>query len=524
MVVEHEPSRGGIGLWSRKSIALQVFGVVALAALGAGLLTYLASMPSLRARIDLTAVGKNTLDETLGGLIDALPDKVTVDVFFRPVDAPLTRVGAEAQSRMAELLFVARNQFPAKLRVVEHDLSDVSKVAIRMRELGIEEDNVVVLTRNDDKVVLRLLRDIARVDPGNPALHVEPSLESFRGEEAMGNALLRLSIDEQPRIAFTVGHGERDLYDVEKSLNLGRLRAALVSDGFFTDRWDSTQTPEIPAETRVLAIVDPSQPFTPGEVERIVKFVESGGRLLVATSTHAAAFGVAGSAEELLARFGIQTAAGFVAMPVPDGFGGWRTGLEQCGTIVVAGSNLELRHPITESLARSEARVGLPNTRAFAALGAKPKNSVLIDLLRSPELAWRDLPTQGGRGDWKFDSRLEEAGPFALAMALAFPPAGSELDQPDINAERKAARVVALGSPDALSNDALARNRDFALNTFNWLAQRDRRLVIRPRAFERRVLDVRNSTALTRLNVVAWGVLPGSFALLGFLIALRRRR
>lgn len=513
-------ARGGTGAWSRSALSAQVLGVIVLAFLGAALVTYLASLPGLRKRVDLTAMGSNTLDPVLAEIIEKLPEKVTIEVFFRPLDAPLTRVGAEAQSRMAELLFVARHQFPDKLRVRDHDLSDVSKVAVRMRELDVHEDNVIVVTREDHKVVLKLLRDLARVDPGNPMMKVEPSLEAFRGEEALGNALLRVSIEETPRVAFTLGHGERDLYDSEKSGGLGRLHSALIADGLRAERWDSTQSTTLPEGTRVVAIVEPRQPFSSGELETLERFLAQGGRLFVTPSGDSAIAGAPGSIESFLAKYGVKVLSGLVAQPVPDGFGSWRMGVDQCGTIVVAGAGIEKRHAITESLWRTESRVGLPNVRALKPEGSRPANALLIDLLRSPDASWRDLPQAGGRGDWNFDQRAEEEGPFALAMALAWAPDGAV----ESGSERTAARVVALGTADALSNDVIARNRDFVLNTFNWLAQRDHRLVIRPRTVERRQLDLANTNALSVFNALAFGVLPGICVVLGLVVAFVRRR
>ena len=106
-------------------------------------------------------------------------------------------------------------------------------------------------------------------------------------------------------------------------------------------------------------------------------------------------------------------------------------------------------------------------------------------------------------------------------MALSFPPADG---RGEAEGERRAARVIALGAPDVFSNEILGRNRDFVMNTFNWLAQRDYRLVIRPREVERRVLDLTNTSALTVLNVLAFGVLPGLCAVLGLVVAVARRR
>jgi hypothetical protein len=511
----------GVGRWTKTAISAQVAAATLLAALAAGLFTWIAARPQLRWRADLTALKTNTLDPTLAELIEKLPGRVGVEVFFRPLDPPLTVAGGEAQQRMGELLQVARNQYPDKLRVELHDLSDVARTSARMRELDLREDNVVVVTLGPRKVVLELRRDIARIDPGNPALRVEPSLESFHGEEALGTALLQVSVGETPRVLFTTGHGERELFDSESTTALGRLHSQLVADGFRVDRWDATREPELPAGARVLAIVDARQPFSSAELDAIGRFVDGGGRLFVATTVADEALGLAGSAEALLRRYGIEVATGRVAQPVPDGFGGWRQGLDQCAVVWVAGEGLDREHPITESLARSDGHVVLPGARALGERReTKPEFGRLIDVLRSAEASWRDLPNAERRHDWT-RGPLEETGPFAVAMALAFAPPSGEGEG---EGARRSSRIVAFTSPDALNNEMITTNRDFVLNAFNWLAARDERLVIRPRPIDRRLIDVRTTGKLSVLNAFATLGLPALCALLGVFVAWRRRK
>lgn len=515
---------GGTGKWTRTAISSQVLVSIALAAAAAFLLSWLAAQPMLRKRFDLTAVQANTLDETLGALIEKLPEKATIEVFFRPVDPPLRNVGDEVQSRMADLLAVARNQFPEKLWLEFHDTSDVAKTSVRMKELGVHEDNVVVVSLGERKAVLKLLRDLARIDPGNPTLRKEPTLESFRGEEALGNALLRVSVGATPRIVFTSGHGERDLFEIEQTGGLGALHTALVGDGFRVERWDSSERPELPADARVVAIVDARQPLLERELQQIREFVERGGRLFVAATDNDKTLNVPGSAGALLWQFGIGLAPGMLAQPVPNAFGGMTTGDANCGTIVVSGAGIEPRHPITESLARSGTLVGLPSVRALDAPRDRwPENAVVHDLLRTSEVVWRDLPDVQGRQDWTPGAN-EETGPFFVAVAMAFPPPALP-EGPAQGTERPASRIVALGSSEALANSYFGkgRNRDFVLNAFNWLAERDTRLVVRPRSTERPRLDVRNTSALSVMNAVVLA-LPGLCVLLGIVVAWRRRR
>jgi hypothetical protein len=512
----------GTGTGTRLAIFAQVALSIALAAAVAGLVTWLSARPALRRRFDLTTLKTNTLDASLGELIAKLPERASVDVFFRPLDPPLAGVGAEAQRRMRELLAVARNQFPDQLRVEDHEIS--AETALRARELDIQEDNVVVVELQKRRVVLRLLRDIARVNPGNPSLHVEPSLESFRGEEAFGSALLRVAIEETPQIVFTKGHGERDPADPENERSLGHLQRALAADGFAASTWNGSESGKLPPNTRVVAIVDPQQPLRPEECDEIARFVDAGGSLFVAPTVDTALFGRPNGAEDLLKRWGIVVQSGFVAAPVPDISGHLRTDTKMCGVLEIPPEGLDKTHPVTESLRRGNNSVLLPLARAFKPGPNVPKNSRVLPIVRSGTNSWGDLTDARGEQDWHFDESHEETGPFELCIAAWFPPpALGDAPQPD-GKSQPVSKIVALGCPDAFNNRALDDNRDFALNVFNWLAAREQRLVVRPRSDDRRILELRNTSNLAIVNRVVTLALPGLFAALGIVLALRRRK
>mgnify|MGYP001296145246 CR=1 FL=1 len=65
--------RRGTGVWTRLSIGLEVAGPVGLAALAAGILTWLSARPGLWARVDLTAEGRQTVDAGLAALLTTAP-------------------------------------------------------------------------------------------------------------------------------------------------------------------------------------------------------------------------------------------------------------------------------------------------------------------------------------------------------------------------------------------------------------------------------------------------------------------
>jgi hypothetical protein len=513
----------GTGRWTRLGIAAQVLVVVLLSGAAAALATWLAGRPGLRLRLDVTATGRNTLDPALAGIVERLPEPVTIEVFFRPMREPLRAPAGEAQQRMAELLFVASNQFPGQLRVVQHDLRDVAAAAQRLQELEVQEDNVVVVTCGTNRKVLRLFRDLARLDPGNAMMKVPPRLEGFRGGEALGEALLEVSRGERPRILFAHGHGERDPYDSEVG-GLAELRSALSADGFEVAWWEPGEDPQVPDDCDVLAIVDPRQPYTREELEAIAVWVEGGGRLLVAPSRSDDVLDGPGSAGELLRRFGIVVERGFAAQLRRNALGQFVDGIKECAILFLPTEGLSPRHPVTEPLHRlGYALQNLPGARAFRR-GTAREDGRIDALVETPRESWLDLPDAQGKHDWVFTpDRGERAGPLAVAMAVEFPPPGADLTG-GADQARPWARVLALGSAEGMGNGPFPFARDLLLNGFNWLAERDWRLNVRPRDQDVRQLDLVNTGALAVVNRVAFLALPGLFALLGVLVALMRRR
>jgi len=68
------------------------------------------------------------------------------------------------------------------------------------------------------------------------------------------------------------------------------------------------------------------------------------------------------------------------------------------------------------------------------------------------------------------------------------------------------------------------RNKDFALNAFNWLAAREYRLSVAPREEERRMLDVHQGDKVETLRTLALFLLPGLCLMLGIATWYLRRR
>ncbi len=518
------PTRERFGWFVRLRIGFQVLLGVLLALAAAALVTWLASRPGLRWRHDVTVESRNTLPDELSQIVGRLPIPVEFEVFFQRPSGPLAQIQSQAQERMRELLFLARTQYPEQIHVVDHDLADRAGVSNRMRELALEEvDVVVAFTRGKEKSrsVLKLLRDIARVDPGNPAFQTPPSLEAFRGEVAMALALLKVAQDDAPKVYFATGHGERDPYDTDPR-QLGRLETALVSEGFEVKLWNSKSEPAVPADCTVLALVAPTQLYDDKEINQIEAYLRRGGRALVAPSYAEQVFDGPGSLSILLRRFGVEPKAGLVAQYVRSTTGAMVDGMKECATLAIGPDGMDRRHPITESLWRARLVLPISGARAFER-GKQNAQTVMSDILRSPSESWLDLAGDNGLHDWALDSQLEEqSGQFVLAFAVSFAVASDV--QPGADAAPKQGRLLAFGAAESMTSAIFDYTRDFLLNAFNWLADREYRVSVRPRERNVRQIDLKNSFALSTVQRVAGIGLPLGLALIGMVLAWRRRR
>jgi hypothetical protein len=511
--------------WTKLRIALAVGLSLALFAVAAGLLTWLAERPGLRARADLTQARRNTLDPVLADIVDKLPEPATIEVFFKPMPRHLAAAGNEAQGRMRDLLYVLQNAAPEKIKVVDHSGEDVAtarEALLRLRVDG-DEFGLVVVHRGKQRARLALFVDLADLDFGSldPNRYVPARITAFRGEQALAVALKRVSADTQPKVYFTTGHGERELYGAasgsgNENRELGALATALVDDGFAIERFDGKGVP-VPEDCAALALVDPTQSLSEAEVGAIHAYVARGGRLLV-TGSHRDPDGE-GSTRALAARYGVDIGAGYVAELIA-GPGRYVDGLAACANVFSGPDALQVRHPVTESLAKF-GRTVLSQLARPLARQAPPSNVVLTELVRSGEDAWVDLPGANGEHDWRPDREREVTGRrFALAYAAQVSLGGAASQA----GEEAQGRVIVLGSPELLSSSALETNKDFALNAFNWLAAREYRLSVAPRTEERRVLDVRRAENLVKLRALALFLLPGLCLVLGLFTWHRRRR
>lgn len=514
------------GEWTRASIALQVTLTVVLAVAAAGILTWLSERPGLRWRKDLTAGGENTLHPATMTVIDALPDgdPVVIDVFFRPEPAPLTAVAGEAQARFFKLLVLADSLAAGRIRVKLHDFEQSvgpqSEAFLRMRELGVENPNVVVFSRGRLRSEHRLLGDIATLDLGNvlnpQGAYVPPTIEEMHTEEVLILGLRKVTQQERFKVYFSTGHNELDIYG-EGNQDMGLLHTAMIGDGFDIAWWDEAEDGAVPDDASALAIIGPSQPFSAAGRKAIDQYVRAGGRLLIAPDI---VFDREGSASDLMKSFGIRVEEGLVSEPFVAANGQLGMGNQRVALIESDASEM-LPHPITNPLRQADRRLLFARVRALKREGDNlPPGGRVLNLVRSDDLAWIDTYESDGKTNFRVDEH-EEKGTFALAVALAFSPT---LPAAPKNGQRPESRILALGTADFFANHFNPYNQDFLINGLNWLVGRELRAQVATKDPDARRIDLEETSALSTMLATSLFGLPAVFFLFGVVIFVLRRR
>jgi hypothetical protein len=153
--------------------------------------------------------------------------------------------------------------------------------------------------------------------------------------------------------------------------------------------------------------------------------------------------------------------------------------------------------------------------------GARASESGLVlPIVSSPPECWRDLPDARGQYDFVLDPRRGEGrGRYALASVAEL----AATRAAEGGAIRKG-RALGLASASLFENAYFDVNKDFALNAFNWLAEREYRLAVSPLARDETYLDLERGPARPVLSYALLLFLPALAALAGGFVAWRRRK
>lgn len=310
-------------------------------------------------------------------------------------------------------------------------------------------------------------------------------------EQAFTNALMRLARTEKTLILELSGHGERRL-DGHANYDLGDFGQQLRVNGFVHQPLNFAIDRDIAPNADVLLIASPQTDLLPGEVDKLLNYIDNGGNLLWLVDQESLR-GLLPLAEKLH----LTLTPGVVVDPQAKG-------LKAPETFALGA--IYGQHPIVGTFNYITV---FPFARQILINENEEWHSVgLVEVAPEGWIETGDLNAAAS-----FDLAVDVPGPVGVAAALTR------------MVQDREQRIVVVGSGHFLANTYLGNgsNLDFGINLINWLVGDEGLIVIQPRP----TLDnnlVFSEMQLTMLAVISFVILPALLLIGGVVIWWRRRR
>ncbi|MEE9239436.1 MAG: GldG family protein [Thermodesulfobacteriota bacterium] len=344
------------------------------------------------------------------------------------------------------------------------------------KKYGVKEYGSVVIGRGDKVVKLRLTDPITGGILNN-------------SEEKITNAILKLTRESQKALYFLTGHGQRDMGNSVDAEGLGLLRRTIIDEGYNVKEFLILRGEELPRENAILFVAAPKKPFSLKEILYIKNYLNRGGRAVFLIEPRSG-----NEIASVLKGYGFELSDDVIIDPSSK--------LEGGGDIAPIVSDYPY-HEITEDFRFATI---FPYSRSIDVLS--DFNATV--LASTGEYSWSETDFELFNEGVAQREESDKGGPLGVAAVVENSAKG---------------RIAVFGSADFVSNIFLefSGNRDFFLNTLNWVSGDENLISIRPKA-----VNTGNLTITTKqVNLIflfTVVMIPAVILSSGLVIWWKRRR
>jgi ABC-type uncharacterized transport system involved in gliding motility auxiliary subunit len=432
-------------------------------------------------RWDFTANQVYSLSDQTVKLLQSLAEPVKFTVFDQSVNFD------RFKDRM--------NQFTYHSKNVSVDYVDADREPSRAKAAGIQSYGTIVIEYQGRT---------ERVTSSN--------------EQDLTNALIKAVTGTTRKVYFTTGHGEKDTSGSDR-IGFSAISQALTSDNYGVERMMLAQQRSVPADATVVVVAGPRTDFLQPEIDALKEYVAKGGKVLVMIDPPEKGQTPQPLLTAFLHDWGIDAGNNIV--------------LDTSGIGQLLGTDASVpvaaqypSHAITD---RFQLMTAYPVARSVAPVEGGVGGHTAQPLVQTSAQSWAETDmaslSSGGRVAFEAD-KGDKQGPITLGAAVSAPataapsPAADSGQTADgksadpnkpAEPERKPeSRIVAIGDSDFAANAFLGiqGNRDFFMNTVNWLAQQENMIAIRPREPEDRRLTL-TADQQQRIMLLSIFIIPG---------------
>jgi hypothetical protein len=430
-------------------------------------------------QIDMTESGLFSLTEQTLQVVDAVKTPVNIYGLWRP---------GEAYPELPEILdlYLARNR-NIRLELIDSNRNPGFLAKFDRANQGIPNGSLIVEGEKGFKVIT----PTEFYDYYDNYQNNTRSVTGLAMERKITAALLFVATGETPVIYEITGHQEILLAD------LG-LQTIVERENYSIKQINLMQS-AVPSDASILLLNAPSSDLTKEEAERILNFLDKGGRFMVLADLYASDVSMI---NVVLASYGFGLDYGWL--------------IENDYNYMAGAPYLILpdmaEHDITNPLIQQRMPVLIVNGMGMSELQAKRRTVELKPLLSSSAISFLRTEMEDLSGTQLASDII---GPITISMT-ATDPSWVQGDEPQ-------ARIVAVASSQLLPTYQFAPgNLDFFMNRITWLQDRPETISVRSKSMF--LLPMMISSVLINLyGIIIVIIIPVGFFIAGFIIWLRRR-
>lgn len=364
-------------------------------------------------------------------IVRALDQPVDASLFFPPANDVRTEV-AEYFTDLAK----ESNQ----LKVSFYDQAvDLAKA----KELGVSGNGAIVLSRGGRKEQMLV------------GLKLEMARSQLRDlDKEIQKRLLQVS-KTQRTVYFTTGHGERSdgqaLKDDQRQM-ISQLKELLRTQNYELRNLSAAEglANEIPKDAAAVAVIGPTNPFLPQEIDAVTRYLRGGGRMVIALDPEAGQ-----PFKELLAPFGLT----FSTTPLANDQVFVRVNNQKSDRGAIGTASYS-SHPAVTSLSQlgQRAPVFFIGAGSLEMTTDRPVGANVDFIVHALPSTFNDV-----NKDFEPNPPAETRKPWELAAAIA-------LSKPDAKPEEQG-RAVVFADSDGLADLVMQNpgNRYLALDAMRWV-------------------------------------------------------
>jgi len=415
-------------------------------------------------RYDVTEGKFHTASTQTIRVLNNVKDTIEIIGFFK--DTGVDRSGFQDLSKE-----YSRRNDNINVKIVNPD-----KEPAIAKKYGVNEYGSVIVSRGDKVVKLRLTDPITGGILNN-------------SEEEITNSILKLTRESEKTLYILTGNGQRDMGNSVDAEGLGLLRKTIIDEGYNVKEFLILRGEELPRENSILLVAAPTKAFSLNEIQYIKSYLDQGGRAVFMIEPRSGK-----EIASILKGYGFELSDDVIIDPSSK--------LEGGGDIAPIVSDYPY-HEITEDFRFATI---FPYSRSVDVVNGVYKSEVLAN---TSEYSWSETDLELFDEGVAQKEGSDKPGPLGVAA---------------IGESGNNSRIAVFGSADFVSNVFLefSGNRDFFLNTLNWVSGDENLISIRPKTFNTGNLAI-TAKQVNLIFIFTVVVIPAVILFSGLAIWWKRR-